>query len=119
MIPDDRKVFLDPFVKACLITAFVLLLAIFCSAYYMDIHGMAAGGTDDRVNDLAGQQAQVQHHPFVNLPGDTQVGAFSVANLFVGLIVGYTWRKIFIEAKPEDAVKHLQPEQTMSQEAEV
>ena len=43
MIPDDRKVFLDPFVKACLITMFVFLIAIFCSAFYMDIHNMAGG----------------------------------------------------------------------------
>ena len=38
----------------------------------------------------------------INLPGDTQLGAFSIANLFVGLMVGYTWRKIFSETKKED-----------------
>lgn len=102
MIQDDRKVFADPFVKACLITGLVLLIAIFCSALYMDAHKMAAGGTDDKVNDLAGQQAAVQHHPFVELPGDAQLGAFSIANFFVGLIVGYTWRKIYYDTKKED-----------------
>jgi cobalt/nickel transport protein len=111
MIQDDRKVFADPFVKACLISALVLLITIFCSAFYMDIHKMAAGGTDDKVNDLAGQQAAVQHHPLVELPGDTQLGAFSVANLFVGLIVGYTWRKIFYDTKPEDVeAQYLKPD---------
>jgi cobalt/nickel transport protein len=111
MIQDDRKVFLDPFVKACLIAGIVLLVAIFCSAYYMDVHKMEAGGTDDVVNDMAGQVAQAQHHPLVDLPGDTQVGAFSVANFFVGLIVGYTWRKIYYDTKKEDVeAQYLKPE---------
>jgi cobalt/nickel transport protein len=111
MIQDDRMVFVDPFVKACLISALVLLIAIFCSAYYMDVHKMTAEGTDDRVNDLAGQQAAAHHHPLVELPGDTQVAAFSVANVFVGLIVGYTWRKIYYDTKPEDVeAQYLKPD---------
>jgi cobalt/nickel transport protein len=111
MPDDDCKVFLDPFVRVCLITALILLVAIFCSAWYMDVHKMAAGGTDDAVNNLAGQQAQVQHHPLIELPGDAQLGAFSVANLFVGLIVGYTWRKIYYDTKKEDVdAQYLKPD---------
>ena len=108
---DDRQVFIDPFVKACLISALVLLVAIFCSAVYMNIHHLQGTGTDDQVNDLGAQATQTTHHPFINLPGDTQLGAFSVANFFVGLIVGYTWRKIYYDTKKEDVeAQYLKPE---------
>jgi hypothetical protein len=35
-----------------------------------------------------------------------------VANVFVGLIVGYTWRKIFNETEPEEAEakREVEPE---------
>ena len=73
----------------------VLLLFIFAAAKYMDSRDMAADGTDSTVNNMATQVSQEQHHPFIYLPGDAQVGAFSVANLFVGLIIGHSWEKLF------------------------
>lgn len=86
---------LDSFTKTMLAIMFVLLLFIFAAAKYMDSHHMEAGGTDDAVNNMASQVIKQQHHPFIDLPGDAQVGAFSVANLFVGLIVGHSWQKMF------------------------
>jgi cobalt/nickel transport protein len=85
----------DSFTKTMLAIMLVLLLFIFAAAKYMDSHGMEAGGTDDAVNNMATQVSQDQHHPFIELPGDAQVGAFSVANLFVGLIIGHSWHKLF------------------------
>ena len=85
----------DPFTKTMLAIMLVLLMFIFAAAYYMDSHHMAAGGTDDAVNNIATKVSNDQHHPFIELPGDAQVGAFSVANLFVGLIIGHSWHKLF------------------------
>lgn len=85
----------DPFTRWMLIIMFVLLTLIFGAAKYMDMHNMQGGGTDDTVNAMASQKAHVESHPFINLPGDAQVGAFSVANFFVGMIVGHSWRKLF------------------------
>ena len=62
---------------------------------------MEAGGTDDAVNNMASQVTKIQHHPFIELPGDAQVGAFSVANFFAGLIVGHHWEKLFGKSKRE------------------
>jgi cobalt/nickel transport protein len=84
----------DGFTKYMLLTMFVLLFLIFGSAYYMNHNNMKGTGTDETVNDMASQTAKQEHHPFVELPGDAEVGAFSVANLFAGLIVGYNWRKL-------------------------
>lgn len=92
----------DTFTRNMLITGFILLLLIFASALYMDRHKMEAGGTDDLVNNMAAATVQVEHHPLVELPGDVEVSAFSVANLFAGLIVGYNWRKLFYETKSEE-----------------
>ncbi|MDA8091524.1 MAG: hypothetical protein M0Z61_15050 [Nitrospiraceae bacterium] len=92
----------DPFTRWMLIIMFVLLAAIFVAAKYMDMHGMQGGGTDDTVNAMASKVADAKAaHPFVNLPGDAQVGAFSVANFFAGLIVGHNWKKLF-EKETED-----------------
>ena len=85
----------DPFTRWMLIIMFVLLAAIFGAAKYMDMHHMPGGGTDDTVNAMASQAAHVESHPFINLPGDAQVGAFSVANFFVGMIIGHSWKKLF------------------------
>jgi len=85
----------DPFTRWMLIIMFVLLALIFGAAKYMDMHQMQGGGTDDAVNAMASSAAHVQSHPFINLPGDAQVGAFSVANFFVGMIVGHSWKKLF------------------------
>ncbi|HBF38472.1 MAG TPA: hypothetical protein DDW50_14280 [Firmicutes bacterium] len=101
-ISAERVQWFDPFTRTMLIVGLAILICIFGSAYYMDIHKMAAGGTDDRVNDLAATSVHVQHHPFVELPGDAEVSAFSVANFFAGLIVGHNWRKLFETKKPEE-----------------
>ena len=89
----------DPFTRWMLIIMFVTLAAIFVSAKFMDMHNMKGGGTDDSVNAMASRAAHVKSHPFVDLPGDAQVGAFSVANFFAGLIVGHNWKKLFEKGK--------------------
>lgn len=91
--------FFDGFTRTMLSVMFVILLAIFASGKYMSAHEMKGPGTDDIVNDLAATTARGEHHPFIELPGDAEVGAFSVANFFAGLIVGYHWLKLF-GAKP-------------------
>lgn len=85
----------DPFTRWMLVIMFALLFMIFAVSKYMDMHRMAGGGTDDAVNAMAARVAGAQAKPFVNLPGDAQVGAFSVANFFAGMIVGHNWEKLF------------------------
>lgn len=97
-----RIKFLDGFTKAMLSVMIFLLICIFASAKYMDIHKMEAGGTDDAVNNMASQVTKIQHHPFIELPGDAEVGAFSVANFFAGLIVGHHWEKLFAKSESEE-----------------
>ncbi|MDR3672758.1 MAG: hypothetical protein P4L36_18075 [Holophaga sp.] len=87
--------FFDGFTRAMLGAMCVLLMALFLSAGYMSRHKMEAAGTDDRVNNLATTAAGHAHHPFSALPGDTQLGAFSIANFFAGIIVGYHWLRLF------------------------
>ncbi|MDQ7097176.1 hypothetical protein REC12_26615 [Desulfosporosinus sp. PR] len=85
----------DSYTKVMLSVMFVLLLFIFGAGKYMASHDMEASGTDDAVNNLATDVTKGEHHPFAELPGDAQVGAFSVANFFAGLIVGHHWEKLF------------------------
>ena len=92
--------FFDGFTRTVLAVMFVILLAIFASGKYMSLHDMKGVGTDDNVNNLAATVAKGQHYPFIELPGDAELGAFSVANFFAGLIVGYHWLKLF-GAKPQ------------------
>jgi cobalt/nickel transport protein len=89
----------DSFTKNMLLTMVLLLCIVFGSAYYMDQHAMTGMGTDDAVNDMAATTTKQKHHPFIELPGDAEVSAFSIANLFAGLIVGYNWRKLSSEQK--------------------
>lgn len=96
--------FFDGFTKTMLSVLLFLLLTIFASGKYMSSHGLKAVGTDDIVNDLASDTAHGAHHPFIELPGDAEVAAFSVANFFAGLIVGYHWLKLF-GSKPQNALK--------------
>jgi cobalt/nickel transport protein len=98
-IPPQAERFFDGFTRAVLGTMVVILLGIFASASYMSRHEMKAAGTDDRVNNLATEVGHRQHHPFIELPGDSQLGAFSVANFFAGIIVGYHWLRLFGKAK--------------------
>ena len=98
----EKVQWFDPFTRTMLIVGLILLLCIFGSAYYMNIHKMAAGGTDDKVNDLASQTVHVKHHPLVDLPGDAEVSAFSIGNFFAGLIIGHNWRKLFETGKKDE-----------------
>ena len=97
--------FFDGFTRTMLATMLVILLAIFISGNYMSAHKMAGGGTDDKVNNMAATTAHSGHHPFVQLPGDAELGAFSVANFFAGLIVGYHWLRLFGTKTPPAAEK--------------
>lgn len=96
----------DSYTKVMLSVMFVLLLFIFGAGKYMASHNMEAGGTDDLVNNLATKVTRGEHHPFAELPGDAQVGAFSVANFFAGLIVGHHWEKLF--GKPNNEEQSLE-----------
>ncbi|MGO9395235.1 MAG: hypothetical protein ACLP7A_11565 [Desulfobaccales bacterium] len=85
----------DGFTRAMLVAMFIFLAGIFISGYYMSSHKMEGSGTDDAVNALASTAAGAKSHPFIELPGDAEVGAFSIANFFVGLIVGHQWTVLF------------------------
>lgn len=91
----------DAFTRWMLITMFTLLAIIFMTAKYMSMHEMKGAGTDDVVNDMASETAKSKHHPVVELPGDAEVGAFSVANFFAGMIVGHNWKKLFKDEKDD------------------
>jgi cobalt/nickel transport protein len=93
--------FFDSFTRWMLTIMIVLELAIFASGLYMSSHKMTGIGTDDVVNNLATKtKVNGEHHPVVELPGDAELSAFSVANFFAGLIVGYHWFKLF-GSKPQ------------------
>jgi cobalt/nickel transport protein len=94
--------FFDGFTRTMLAVMFMLLLFIFVSGKYMSAHRMEAGGTDDKVNNLATEVSRGEHHPFIELPGDAQVGAFSIANFFAGLIVGHHWSRLFGSRRRRD-----------------
>lgn len=97
--------FFDGFTKVMLAVMIVMELAIFASASYMSHHKLTGTGTDDIVNNLAtATKVNGEHHPFVELPGDSELSAFSVANFFAGVIVGYNWLKLF-GAKPQPGTK--------------
>lgn len=98
---------LDSFTKTLLTIMIVILIFIFAAGKYMDIHKMQAGGTDDKVNNLATTVSAKAHHPFIELPGDAEIGAFSVANFFSGLILGHHWEKIFGKTKEEINEVHI------------
>lgn len=85
----------DGFTKVMLLVMFIFLTGIFISAKYMASHKMEGGGTDDTVNAMASKVSGTKSHPFVELPGDAEVGAFSIANFFVGVIVGHQWTVLF------------------------
>lgn len=70
---------MDRFVRNVAIVTLGLLALIFINTYIGAKLGNELGGVD------------------LELPGDTEVGAFTIASLGVGLIIGYTWRKIFSE----------------------
>ena len=97
--------FFDGFTRAVLVILIVMELSIFASATYMSHHKMTGTGTDDIVNNLAtATKVNGEHHPFVELPGDSELSAFSVANFCAGLIVGYHWLRLF-GSKPQSATR--------------
>ena len=96
--------FFDGFTKTMLLILFCILVVIFATGKYMAAHKMTGIGTDDIVNNLGSAAAHTQHHPFVDLPGDAELSAFSVANFFAGMIVGYKWLKLF-GSKPQNSTK--------------
>ena len=106
--PNENIKWFDSFTKTMLIVMLSILLCIFAAGKYMESHKMDAGGTDDKVNNMASQVTHVKHHPFTELPGDAQVGAFSVANFFAGLIVGHNWEKLFAKRKPDENLKEAE-----------
>jgi len=94
--------FFDRFTKTMLIVGLGLMLVIFVSAKIM-VHDHATGtGTDDTVNSLGSTASGHTAHPFVELPGDAQVAAFSIANFFVGIILGYSVQKLFVKKEGMD-----------------
>ena len=98
--------FFDGFTKVMLVAMFIFLFGIFASSWYMSSHKMEGGGTDDVVNTMASKAASAKSHPFIELPGDAQVGAFSIANFFVGMIVGHYWTVLFgKDAKKEETLE--------------
>jgi len=97
--------FFDGFTRVMLAIMIVMELAIFASATYMSHHKLTGTGTDDIVNNLAtATKVNGEHHPFVELPGDSELSAFSVANFFAGVIVGYNWLRLF-GSKPQLCAK--------------
>jgi cobalt/nickel transport protein len=101
----DNPSFFDGFTKVVLAIMIVMELAIFASGSYMSHHKLTGIGTDDVVNNLAtATKVNGEHHPFVELPGDAELSAFSVANFFAGLIVGYNWLRLF-GTKPQPGPK--------------
>lgn len=87
--------FFDTYTRWMLGVMCALLLCVFASARYMSSHQMKGEGTDDGVNNMATQVTHGEHHPFIELPGDSELAAFSIANFFAGLIVGYHWLQLF------------------------
>jgi cobalt/nickel transport protein len=94
--------FFDRFTKIMVIVMLALLLFIFASAKIMTHDHSTGTGTDDRVNALGSTAAGKTAHPFIELPGDTQVAAFSIANFFVGIILGYSVQKLFVKKEGMD-----------------
>jgi hypothetical protein len=101
--PNKKEIkFFDKFTKIMLGIMFAILIFIFASGMYMNANKMEGGGTDDVVNSLGSQAAHTEAHPFIELPGDAEVSAFSVANFFVGIIIGHNWEKLFGSKRKEN-----------------
>lgn len=103
VVPNKKDIkFFDKFTKIMLGLMFAILFFVFASGMYMNANKMEGGGTDDVVNGLGSQAAQTEAHPFIELPGDAEVSAFSVANFFVGIIIGHNWEKLFGSKRKEN-----------------
>ncbi len=90
---------MDTFVKRVALVTLVLLAIIFANAFIGVRLGKDLGGLDDRVETMAVEQHRLEPRPVLELPGDSEVGAFTVAALGMGMIIGYSWRKMFGEAE--------------------
>lgn len=88
---------MDRFTKGIAGVTLALLMVIFVNAYIGARTGKDLGGLDDKVESLALGQHQREARPVLELPGDSEVGAFTVAALGTGMFIGYTWRKLFGE----------------------
>ncbi len=88
----------DAFVRKTAGITLALLAFIFLNAYVGARTGKDLGGLDDRIETMAVRGHAVEPRPVLELPGDSEVGAFTVAALGVGMIIGYSWRKLFGEA---------------------
>jgi len=91
---------MDNFVKSVAIVTVTLLTVIFISTYIgVNFLGSKFEGIDDVVERIAVEEHKhiKNPHPVMELPGDAEVGAFTVASLGVGMIIGFLWRKLFYE----------------------
>ena len=86
---------MDGFVKGVIGVTLALLAFVFVNAYIGSRTGRDLGGLDDRIETMAVAGRALQPHPVLELPGDSEVGAFTIAAFGMGMVVGYTWRKLF------------------------
>lgn len=88
---------MDPFVRNVALVTFGLLALLFLNTYIGVRLGNELSGVDDVVEKMAIDGYNKEAHPFMKLPGDTEVGAFTIAALGMGMVIGYLWRKLFGE----------------------
>jgi len=93
---------MDKFVKTVAIVTITMLAIIFVNTY-IGVHymGHEYSGVDDVVETTAIEGHTKNPHPLLELPGDAEVGAFTVAALGTGIIIGFLWRKLFYEESEE------------------
>jgi len=65
--------------------------------------GHEYSGVDDIVETTAIEGHTRTPHPLLELPGDAEVGAFTVAALGTGIIIGFLWRKLFYEDSEQNS----------------
>lgn len=88
---------MDSFVRNVAFVTLGLLVLLFLNTYIGVKLGNELGGVDDAVESMAIDGHDKEAHPFMELPGDTEVGAFTIAALGMGMVIGYLWRKLFGE----------------------
>jgi len=97
---------MDSFVRNVAIVTVVLLGMIFINTYIgSQFLGNEFSAVDDIVETAAiqGQSLHKDPHPVLELPGDAEVGAFTVASLGAGIIIGFLWHKLLYN---EEKVKN-------------
>lgn len=88
---------MDPFVRNVALITLGMLALLFINTYIGVRLGNELGGVDDVIESMAINGLNKQARPFMELPGDTEVGAFTIAALGMGMVIGYLWRKLFSE----------------------